>query len=286
MQTVSIIGIGRAGGALAIALDRAGVQIDRLIYRAQPPAVKWLDREKLLSIEAVKAVYSDVLLIATADQNIRSTADSLVGAAELPAVALHLSGSLDSSELSGLRSKGVAVGSMHPLVSISDAELGSERFAGAYFCVEGDAVAVTAAIKLVEILGGRHFSIDTRLKPLYHASAVMASGNVTALFDAAITMLSECGLGRDHAHRILFPLLQSTVSNLADRSTKEALTGPFVRGDIEALRRHLNAFEGTIDGDIRAIYLDLAERSVRLGGGENSAALLAAISMAKGKTGC
>jgi predicted short-subunit dehydrogenase-like oxidoreductase (DUF2520 family) len=248
--------------------------------------VTWLDREKLVSIDSTTEIYSDVLLIATDDQNIRSTADSFVGSAELPAVALHLSGSLDSSELSGLKAAGVAVGSMHPLVSISDAELGSHRFAGAYFCVEGDAEAVAAAIELVELLGGKHFSIDTRLKPLYHASAVMASGNVTALFDAAIEMLSECGLPRDMAHRILFPLLQSTVSNLADRSTKQALTGPFVRGDIEAFERHLSAFEGTIGNDVRSIYLDLAERSVRLGGGENSAAFLTAISMAKGKTGC
>ena len=33
------VGIGRAGGALAIALDRAGVTIRQLIYRSRPPAL-------------------------------------------------------------------------------------------------------------------------------------------------------------------------------------------------------------------------------------------------------
>jgi len=286
VQTVSIVGIGRAGGALAIALDRAGFQIDQLIYRADPPAESRLDSQKFVAVESVAAIDSDILLIATADQEIRTTAFILAQMARLPLVALHLSGSLSSNELWSLKKNGVAVGSMHPLVSISDPERGSSRFAGAYFCVEGDAAAVVAATTIVEALGGQHFSVETQLKPLYHASAVMASGNVTALFDAAIEMLSECGIERENAHRILFPLIQSTVGNLADRSTEKALTGPFVRGDVAALERHLDAFEGTIDEGIRSIYLDLAERSVRLAGGEHTQELLTAISMAKRKTGC
>ena len=286
MRSVSIVGIGRAGGALAIALDRAGVPVEQLVYRSHPPAIKGLDLRKLVSMDALDAINADILLIATADQDIRSSAAALVGSANLPAVALHLSGSLNSSELSSLKEAGVEVGSMHPLVSISEAELGSERFSGAYFCVEGDERAVEAAVWLVEMLGGKHFSIATRMKPLYHASAVMASGNVTALFDAAIAMLSKCGLPREHAHRVLFPLLQSTVANLAVRSTAQALTGPFVRGDRAALERHLEAFEGNISDDIRSIYLELAERSVRLAGEEGNAELLAAITIAKRKTGC
>ncbi len=287
MQTVSIVGLGRAGGALAIALGQAGVPIEELIYRSgAPTAARWLDPKKPVAIGSVDAIRSDVLIVATADQDIRPTSEVLGQMAELPRVALHLSGSLSSNELSSFKEKGVAIGSMHPLVSISDPELGAERFSGAYFCVEGDLQAVEAAVRLVEILGGKPFSIETQLKPLYHASAVMASGNITALFDAAIEMLSKCGLDQAEAHRILYPLLQSTVLNLADRSTAQALTGPFVRGDIAALERHLDAFEGTLDEDIRVIYLDLAERSVRLAGGDHTPELLAAISMAKRKIGC
>ncbi|MDI1243767.1 MAG: DUF2520 domain-containing protein [bacterium] len=287
MQTVSIVGLGRAGGALAIALDRAGVRIDYLIYRTDPPVAMSFDPQKLVRFESVNAIPSEILIIATADQDIRATAETLPKTTGLPRVVLHLSGSLSSDELSNLKeSRDVAVGSMHPLIAISDAELGSEHFSGAYFCLEGEPTALNPAKQLVEVLGAQHFSIETSFKPLYHAAAVMASGNVTALFDAAIEMLSACGLPHERAHRILFPLLQSTVSNLRARSTKQALTGPFVRGDAAALERHLDAFEGTIDERIRSIYLDLAERSVRLAGGEHMAELLAAITMAKRKNGC
>lgn len=278
--------MGRAGGALAIALDRSGVSVERLIYRSAPPVSPPLDPRKLIEIGSLDSVDSDILFIATGDQDIRETAETVSKMARLPRVALHLSGSLSSDELSSLKEFDVAVGSMHPLVSISDPAIGSERFAGAYFCVEGDPIALDAAIEIVETLGGRHFSIDKDLKPLYHASAVMASGNVTALFDAAIEMLAKCGIELDEAHRVLFPLLESTVANLGGQSTREALTGPFVRGDGAALARHLNSFEGRVDDSLRSIYLDLAERSVRLAGGVRAPELLSAISVAKRKTGC
>jgi len=50
----------------------------------------------------------------------------------------HTSGSLSSEILKDLKAVGCPTGSIHPLVSISDVRLGAERFADAYFCVEGD----------------------------------------------------------------------------------------------------------------------------------------------------
>ena len=120
MQTVSIVGIGRAGGALAVALGRSDVLVERLIYRVDPPVGDWIDPEKLVAIDSVETIDSGILLIGTADQDIRSTAETIAQMASLPAVALHLSGSLSSNELSSLKEMGVSVGSMHPLLSISE----------------------------------------------------------------------------------------------------------------------------------------------------------------------
>ncbi len=286
MERISVLGIGRAGGAIAVALRRAGVVVGPLIYRGSPPSLEGFTEADFTAFADLNSIDADVLLIATADQDIRTTALSLGTFHRLPSTILHFSGSLSSGELDSLREKDIAIGSMHPLVSISDPVLGAERFSGAFFCVEGDEAAVGTAMKIVDRLGGNYFSIDPSLKPLYHASAVMASGNVTALFDSAVEMLSKCGIDGYQAHRILLPLLESTVCNLSKRSTKEALTGPFVRGDIDALGRHLAAFEGKIGDDIRSIYLALAERSVRLSGVDGDPQLLNAISVAKQKTGC
>ena len=50
-------------------------------------------------------------------------------------------------------------------------------------------------------------------------------------------MWSETG----DALRVLLPLLQSTVNNLARSDPALALTGTFARGDIATVRRHLQA---------------------------------------------
>jgi predicted short-subunit dehydrogenase-like oxidoreductase (DUF2520 family) len=63
----------------------------------------------------------------------------------------------------------------------------TEVFRDVYFCVEGDARAVRIARMLVAQLGGRSFTVTSESKPLYHASAVRASGHVVALFDLAVT---------------------------------------------------------------------------------------------------
>lgn len=287
MQTVTILGAGRAGGALAIAFSRAGLLLDRLIFRSEPLELGIAIAQ--LQFIDLEAITSDILIIATPDPDIRKVAEQIAGLEVLPKVALHLSGSLSSDELEPLRKLKVGVGSMHPLVSISDPDLGASRFAGAYFCIEGDVAAVSASTELVRAIGGNPFTIDTGAKPLYHASAVMASGNLTALFDAAIEMLSRCGLERARAHEVLMPLLQSTVANLMGQSTEAALTGPFVRGDLDALNRHLRSFEGVIDDRLKALYLLLAERSVEMVARSDqpgTRTLADAISMAKQKTGC
>jgi predicted short-subunit dehydrogenase-like oxidoreductase (DUF2520 family) len=68
---------------------------------------------------------------------------------------------------------------------------------------------------IVRDLEGKSFSIRSEDKPLYHAAAVMVSGNVVALFDVRLEMLGQCGLKRENsAQAILLPLIASTVRNL------------------------------------------------------------------------
>ena len=292
VNTISIIGLGRVGGALAIALNRAGFSLDHLVYRITPPRGELaLLPGNLLPFAMLESLDSDLVLVATEDQQIRLVAEGISRLGDLSKIVLHLSGSLSSDVLDSLRSRGVAVGSMHPLVSISDALLGADRFANAYFCVEGDPDAVAAAKFLIHSLKGNSFTIESSLKPLYHSAAVMASGHVTALFDAAVETLSKCGLEPRAAKDILIPLVESTIANCKVQMPSAALTGPFVRGDIEAFLRHLYAFEGTVDENTRSVYLVLAERSVRMAELEHSAdadsgGLAEAISMAKRKTEC
>ena len=176
----------------------------------------------------------------------------------------HTSGSLSSDALKDLKAVGCKVASIHPLVSISDAGLGAERFADAYFCVEGDDDAVKIGDQIIERLGGKSFSMTAEFKTLYHASATAACGHLVALIDVAIELLTRCGINEGDAQKILLPLIKSTVENLETQSTAEALTGTVARADVKTLEDHLETLEKNASKEVREVYLQLASRSVHL----------------------
>lgn len=210
---------------------------------------------------------STIILLATPDDEIAHVAQRLAGARRnllKLSIVLHTSGALSSDVLEPLNGVGYHVGSLHPLVSVSDPRIGQKSLRGAFYCIEGDAAATRAARAMVRDLNGHSFTISSDNKPLYHAAAVMASGHVLALYDLATEMLVQCGLKRGNALQVLLPLLQSTVSNLLRSDPARALTGTFARGDVATVRRHLHALSR--DGLLEAleVYKLLGAHSLEL----------------------
>ena len=260
---VSIIGSGRLGTTLAVALRRRSYSIQSLVARRVQRARK---AARLLDVEvqvlAAKELGSikpaDVFLITVADDQIAGVAEEL-SQLEFTATALHTSGALSSDVLAPLRKRGWHTGSIHPLLSVSNA---GDPIEGAFWSVEGDRSAVRLGKGLVRDLGGKSFSLRTKDKPLYHAAAVMSSGNLVALFDVALQMMAECGIKRTTARNILLPLIASTVRSLETKDPAQALTGTFSRGDLETVRRHLAALKN--NQDALELYRLLGKRSLKL----------------------
>lgn len=268
---VSVIGAGRLGTVLARALNANGYQVKSLVARRLQSArkaaalvAKSLD-DKPNAYAANKIGFlpqADLFLISTPDDQIASVATQL-GKLRLEGrpTALHTSGALSSNVLSLLKEQGWSVGSLHPLISVSGPEAPIE---GAFWCVEGDARAVRLGKRIVRDLGGTSFSIRSEEKPLYHAAAVMTSGNVVALFDVALEMMVQSGVTRKTARKILQPLLASTVRSLETKDPAQALTGTFSRGDVETVKRHLAALKNRQLTDALEAYRLLGKRSLKL----------------------
>jgi predicted short-subunit dehydrogenase-like oxidoreductase (DUF2520 family) len=149
-------------------------------------------------------------------------------------------------------------------VSVADATTAEDSFRSAHFCVEGDRTAARAGHSLAKDLGGHSFTISSEAKPLYHAAAAISSGHVVALFDFAIEMLQECGLTKRRAQEILSPLVTSTAANLGAKSPTEALTGPFARGDVATVGKHLAAMKAKKMKEAAELYSVLGLRAARL----------------------
>jgi len=259
MRTVTIVGIGRVGGAFAIALSRAGFEVTHLVSKNTEAARHFrsnlLGNPVVCSLSELQILESDILFVTTQDSQIHPVAKRL---AVIPAphagIAFHASGALASLELSPLAEAGWRTGSLHPLVSISDPKRGAESLNGTYFAVEGEKHAVRSATEIVKALGGKPFEIRTDQKVLYHAAAVVACGHLVALIETSQRMLSRCGVDRETSQKVLIPLIESTVTNLRENSPAEALTGPFARADVATVRRHLQKIEEIADEDVDGVY--------------------------------
>ena len=278
--TIAIIGAGRLGMALGIALRAAGNTINIAITRTARSAKRAASLLETRGVavgskglsqlsRADRELFrqSDVLLIATPDDSIAQVAKQaalLVNSIQAASVTLHTSGALTSDVLNPLRANGVAAGSIHPLISISGQTHRPLSFSKTHFAVEGDQAAIRAGKRLVRDLGGDSFVIDTKTKPLYHAAALMASPNLTALVDIAIEMLTHCDISSKRARQILVPLINSTVENLVRQDPRHSLTGTFKRGDIETVRMHLGAIASERLTDAMRAYVTLAKRSLSL----------------------
>jgi predicted short-subunit dehydrogenase-like oxidoreductase (DUF2520 family) len=283
-RTISIIGAGRLGTALARALASSGYRIEAVVARRKTRARACVELAELTAAQPLiltsaqldQLPPSDILFITTPDDAIESVAAQLAlmmksrgmksggEKASRKRTVLHASGALSSDILRDLREVGFSTGSMHPLISVSDPVHGAQSLQRAFFCIEGESSAQTVARSLVAALGAESFSINTKDKALYHAAAVMASGHVTALFDIATEMLTHCGLTAKRAHAVLIPLLRSTIENLYTADPAHALTGTFARADISTVRHHLEAISSSKMDDALAAYTMLGLRSLQL----------------------
>jgi predicted short-subunit dehydrogenase-like oxidoreductase (DUF2520 family) len=276
--SVVIIGAGRLGQALALALQSCGYPIIALVARRRQKAEKAatllhkrLNKTKLPPLafaadQLAKLPQTDLVLISTPDDAIATTAHTLSGLLLAPkqTTILHTSGALSSGVLAPLAEKAFETGSIHPLVSVSDPVSGAAALHGAFFCLEGNRKAKLVAQAIVSDLGGNSFSLKPEHKALYHAAAVMAAPHVTALVDLAIETLAACGLSKSKAQQVFVPLLESIVNNLKTSSPQQALTGTFARGDIATVRRHLDSLSGKQFAEALEVYKLLGLHSLRM----------------------
>nr|WP_249420316.1 Rossmann-like and DUF2520 domain-containing protein [Rhabdothermincola salaria] len=211
-----VIGPGRAGGALEVALGAAGWQV--LPARRRGDDV------------TTAASGVDLLVVATPDALIDEVAAAV--APEPETVVVHLAGSRGLDVLGAHPRRGA----LHPLVALPDAALGARRLAaGAWFAVAGDPPGALALVERAAAdLGGRSFRVDDDARAAYHAAAAIASNHLVAL----LGQVERVGAGAGVPLAAYLDLVRATVDNVAELGPAGALTGPAARGDWATIERH------------------------------------------------
>lgn len=276
-RRVAVVGCGRVGTALAVSLCKAGYEVSVLWSRDSGKAARIALECGAKGAATLKQAASgaDFIFLTVIDSVIGKVAADM--ATELSMAEklgkkgpdltgkcfYHMSGALTSEVLSPLKALGGSCASLHPLQTFPDVDMAIRTLPGSLFCSEGDELAVTAAVGIVQAMGGKFRRIDTAAKGLYHASAVMASPLLMALIASAAEGMLACGLDIESAREGLSRLSAATVDAFVKLGPELGLTGPFVRGDAVTVGRNLAAMK-QLCPEMLPIYLVLAKKDLDL----------------------
>jgi predicted short-subunit dehydrogenase-like oxidoreductase (DUF2520 family) len=267
---VAFAGAGNAANALARAAAARGIRVGGFLARSRTSAARAareLNRKYPGQAAAVfkhpgeVAAAARLVILAVPDGAIESVARALAPFMTRRHVLCHLSGACSLSPLQSCRP--AALASFHPLQTFPARDGGESRIPGTRVAVAGDPVATRRLFAWARKLGMSPFPMSGTDRALYHASAVMASNAVVALFDTAAEMFTKAtSRSRSEAAAALMPLLDGTIENLRRRGLPDALSGPVARGDINTVRAHLTALADK--PDLRALYRLVSLRAVDL----------------------
>ena len=269
LPSVTLIGMGNWGLALALALWDAGVPVREFVVRK-----KRFSDQKLasamganLTTLANAKLDADILWICTPDRVIASVASNVAAhlqklrrrpTSALPSgsrskpkkqVIFHSSGALASTELVALQALGASVASVHPLMTFPRRIISRKnkiRHNGAPlvhvpFAIEGDARAGMVARRLVRAMQGEAFSLRVEDKPLYHAFGAFTSPLLIALLTAATETAMAAGYTAQSARRRMRPIVERTIENFFVDGPYKSFSGPIARGDAATVAHHLEA---------------------------------------------
>lgn len=261
---VAVLGAGRLGSSLAIALDKAGYTVAAITSR-QPTHREWLNSHITTGIvvENVQTAVNvaNIVFITGPDAYIEKICSGVKWRSHQ--AVIHCAGAMSLAPLDTARVAGAQTGGFHPLQTFPTID-SYERLQDVSFAIESASPELLGWLRiLAEDLGGSAFQIESSQRAAYHASAVMACGLLSGLTGLSAEMWEPLGIGRREALRRLIPLLRATVDALDEKGLPHAITGPFVRGDIETITMHLEATANKSIG-IRNAYAALALASLHI----------------------
>jgi predicted short-subunit dehydrogenase-like oxidoreductase (DUF2520 family) len=255
---VGVIGAGRVGTALAVALRRAGHRIAAAsaVSSASTQRVdRYLPGTPVLQPADVIAA-ADLVLLTVPDDALAGLVRGLAatGAPLAGRMLAHTSGRHGLAVLDPGTDLGALPLALHPVMTFTGRADDVDKLAGICFGVTAPTVLRPAAEVLVMEMGGEPVFIAEADRGLYHAALAGAANHLVTQVVQAEDLLTRAGVAQPA--RMLGPLLSAALDN-ALRFGDAGLTGPVARGDAETVAGHVDALRADAPEALPA-YLALA----------------------------
>ena len=255
---VGVVGAGKAGTALAVALGRAGHEVVAA-SAVSDSSVRRL-RQRLpgtpVRQPAEVVAAADLVLLTVPDDVLPGLVAGLAATgAELEGrLVAHASGRHGLAVLDPAVRAGALPLALHPVMTFTGRPDDIDKMAGISFGITSpDSLRPVAEVLVLE-MGGEPVFIAEEDRDLYHAALATASNYLITLVAVATDLLRDAGVA--NPARMLGPLLGAALDN-ALRLGDPALTGPVARGDADTVASHIAALRAASPESLPA-YLALA----------------------------
>ena len=255
---VGVVGAGRVGTVLAVALSRAGHRVvaasavsDTSVRRIRanlPGTVICQPAEVVAQADLVLLTVPDDVLAGLV-AGLASTGADLSGR-----MLAHASGRHGLAVLEPATRQGAMPLALHPVMTFTGRPDDIDRLTGISFGITAPEALRPVAEALVVEMGGEPVFIAEDLRDLYHAALSIAANHLVTLVTQSGDLLRQAGVAEPA--RMLGPLLSAALDN-ALRLGDAGLTGPVARGDAETVARHIRALQAASPEALPA-YLAMA----------------------------
>jgi predicted short-subunit dehydrogenase-like oxidoreductase (DUF2520 family) len=243
MSPAAVIGAGRVGRTLAVALRQLGAEVV-LGVRPEVAAAASRSQDGLPQTTAIDAATGAALVIlCVQDDQLPTLVTDLAahGAFSAGQIVVHTAGVDGPGLLTPAAAADACTVACHPVASFTyDLAQNLDRLPGTVWGITGDTGGRQAGRRLAELLGGHAMDVPENGRARYHAALVLAANGAAALAATAADLLRAGGV-IDPAE-LLSKLVHTSVDS-ALRTGQAGLSGPWVRGDGRTVAMHLEALE-------------------------------------------
>ena len=252
------MGAGVVGGSLAVALSEAGYAVvacaSRTFASAQNLA-RWAPGCVAYETAQEAADETDFVFVTTSDDAISEVVGSITWR---PGQGVaHCSGAASLDALDAAAAQGAVAGAFHPLQAVSSIENGSKSVRGITFGIEGNEPMREFLSGMARALGANPIFVRSEDKALYHLTGVMMGGLLTTMGATAAQLWEQLGFTRADGVKALAPMMRQVSVNLASSGIPGAVAGPYARGDVGTVRKHLETLASRAP-DVLPLYCELA----------------------------
>ena len=255
---VAFLGAGKVGGSLALALSSAGYPVVAVASRTPASASEFAGR-----IEACTAYGSYQAAVDAADVVFVTTSDAFIGPVAAAVTwrpgqaVVHCSGAASLDIFDGPKSQGAVPGAFHPLQAFSSVENGVKSIPGTTFGIEAGDDIRPYLERMARDIGANPVFLRPEDKVLYHLSGVLMGNLLTCLVGVAGGVWEHIGYTRDEGVKALVPMMRAVADNIEASGIPGAVAGPYPRGDVGTIRKHLSALQDR-DPGLLPLYCELA----------------------------